>query len=716
MAKNKRLGAGAKCSVLIKFLHPSKLVKETLTNPRHNERLDDLIAIREERKKVNRKDQVVVAFRHCKFDNQELHCVKRFVKVVNEGHPDHFFNETSSNDSENEDNIEATNQTANGIEEQQGIPLPNDLTHFGNRREDIATIRGLGLMVDDDNDPAPENIPPADDPVVSGATNDLKEGQSWGWNGFDERKVAGIPNVNPSMKGINNLALGVMNYVAIFLLFMPRLYLEDIVLNATNKHLEENPLSFGELLSFIGIILFMSTVNGNKKKDFWSNNPISMKQGAPYRFHQWMSRRRFDEINHHLQFTDNDPPSFVDKFWEVRQMIAMWNTNMSEVFLPGWICCLDESMSIWFSRWTCPGWVFCPRKPHPWGNEYHTISCGLSGIMFWIEMVEGEDRPKDIPAHRSNLKGNTVGLLLRLCMSIYHTGRVVILDSGFCVLQGLIELRKRGVYASAVIKKRRYWPKHVPGKAMDDKLNNSDIGTVECLHGQLDNVNYNMYAMKEPDFVMKMMATYGALTPYSDEKDSRREISKEGEKQYVTFKYTEPYSNHYRFRHSIDDHNNLRHQVPSIEGTWITKRWPIRVFSFILAISEVNAYLAFRKFIWHKKDDKDIPTLREFRRNLAISLIENEFLNTPEEEIRKSKRGRLSTEDRHVALSAPPHAQVFVNGKWKKNAKFKYQQYTCRGTNCKKKTRLYCKCNPGHWLCSSCHLVHVVAQITEDNA
>ena len=284
---------------------------------------------------------------------------------------------------------------------------------------------------------------------------------------------------------------------------------------------------------------------------------------------------------------------------------------MTEIFSPGWACCLDESMSIWFNRYTCPGWVFCPRKPHPWGNEYHSISCGTSGIMFGIEMVEGDHRPKEIPTDPTNAKGNTVGLLLRLCRSIYNSGRVVILDSGFCVLQGLIELRKLGVYASAIIKKRRYWPKHVPGKAMDKRMESKNIGEVDCIQGKLDNTDYNLFMMKEPDFTMKMMATYGALNPYSDERDSKRYTKdSDGNSTITTFKYTEPYSNHYRFRHCVNNHNNLRHHLSSIEGTWVTQRWPIRVLGFLLAISEVNTFLAFRHFVWHTEEES--VTLRTF--------------------------------------------------------------------------------------------------------
>jgi hypothetical protein len=73
--------------------------------------------------------------------------------------------------------------------------------------------------------------------------------------------------------------------------------------------------------------------------------------------------------------------------------------------------------------------------------------------MFGIEMVEGKHRPKERPAFQSDAHGPTCGLLLRLCENLYHTGKVVILDSGFCVLQGLIELRKVGVFATAFIKK-----------------------------------------------------------------------------------------------------------------------------------------------------------------------------------------------------------------------------------------------------------------------
>ena len=102
--------------------------------------------------------------------------------------------------------------------------------------------------------------------------------------------------------------------------------------------------------------------------------------------------------------------------------------------------------------------MFTPRKPHPMGNEYCTMCCGLSGAMCGIELVEGKDSPRQRPAPEFSSHAKTTGFLLRLCKPFFSTGKVVILDSGFCMLKGLIALVQHGVHALALIKKQRYWP------------------------------------------------------------------------------------------------------------------------------------------------------------------------------------------------------------------------------------------------------------------
>ena len=143
-------------------------------------------------------------------------------------------------------------------------------------------------------------------------------------------------------------------------------------------------------------------------------------------------------------------------------------------------------------------------------------------IMYAIEIVEGKDEPPQKPRDPNLRLGKTVALLLRLCKSIYSRGFVVILDSGFCVLQGIIELRKRGVFAAAVIKKRKYWPKHVPGDAMDARMVAKEVGECDSLPGTLDGVPYELFVLKDSGYTMKIMSTYGSLLVKDGQKDSVR--------------------------------------------------------------------------------------------------------------------------------------------------------------------------------------------------
>ena len=37
-----------------------------------------------------------------------------------------------------------------------------------------------------------------------------------------------------------------------------------------------------------------------------------------------------------------------------------------------------------------------PRKPHPFGDEYHTIGCVFTGIVFDLEMIEEKVYPPEL--------------------------------------------------------------------------------------------------------------------------------------------------------------------------------------------------------------------------------------------------------------------------------------------------------------------------------
>ena len=161
-------------------------------------------------------------------------------------------------------------------------------------------------------------------------------------------------------------------------------FIKSVILPQTNNNLPggEKNVTYGEFIQWIGLWLLMSTLIGPRQCDFWATQTIDPFSGAPICLGVWMSWKRFEAILQALTSTNRQPPNFVNKVWEVQQMLEAWGENM--------VNCRNESMSVWTNKFTCPVFMFVPRKPWPFGNEYHSVCCCTSGIMWGIEMVERE--------------------------------------------------------------------------------------------------------------------------------------------------------------------------------------------------------------------------------------------------------------------------------------------------------------------------------------
>ena len=159
----------------------------------------------------------------------------------------------------------------------------------------------------------------------------------------------------------------------------------------TNKILDQHPLSYGELLRWISLWVFISTVDGSDCWSFWLMKKINMYEGAPFHLSSYMTQRRFEEILSALGHTNRSPTQQHDQFWDIRQLIEVWNAHMMENCIPSWINAIDESMSKWINEYTCPGYMYVPRKPWKFGNEYHYAGCALSNVIWQVDLCEGKD-------------------------------------------------------------------------------------------------------------------------------------------------------------------------------------------------------------------------------------------------------------------------------------------------------------------------------------
>ena len=154
---------GGTVSCLIKFLHPSQLIRNKFPNPTSGQRLEGCITVCQEVKRINRKDQLSIVIHHNDFKEadeemfQELYAVKKHFTIQAEGDPDFFFNLPVADDVQ---------------EEPQELLLPAVVDdklmgeNHGGQQNLISALTGV-LDIDDNNEPVPENVPGDPFPLYS---------------------------------------------------------------------------------------------------------------------------------------------------------------------------------------------------------------------------------------------------------------------------------------------------------------------------------------------------------------------------------------------------------------------------------------------------------------------------------------------------------------------------------------------------------------------
>ena len=108
--------------------------------------------------------------------------------------------------------------------------------------------------------------------------------------------------------------------------------------------------------------------------------------------------------------------------------------------------------------------------------------------------------------------------MLCLTRNLHVTGKIVVLGSGLCSLQGLVEIKKKGIYGSALFKKKRYWSRYTNGDNIKLNFANKDVRYIDALWNELENMPLCAFAIKEEYYVMMLMSTYGTYDWVDDDK------------------------------------------------------------------------------------------------------------------------------------------------------------------------------------------------------
>jgi hypothetical protein len=246
------LGEGARCSVLVKYLRPSKAVADAIVNPVAGQRLDDLIAVKREMTMRNGKEYFSIFYQSETIPGVLLSSAERWAVALEQG-PGHLLWDA--------DGVTAGPTGLPPVlvtNADQGEEIAEFIFNAQNRAEDIALVRNMGFEVDDDNEPAPENVPTNNAPRPNGGN--LYEGQEWGWDGIDRRAMMQGSMYNDP-KFTNDWTPQGKDYIEIFLHLFPLHFLEAVIVQATNNALlaaDNARTTVGEMLRYIGMWMLMS--------------------------------------------------------------------------------------------------------------------------------------------------------------------------------------------------------------------------------------------------------------------------------------------------------------------------------------------------------------------------------------------------------------------------------------------------------------------------
>lgn len=518
-----------------------------------------------------------------------------------------------------------------------------------------------------------------------------------------------IPNglVRPQMHPRWHHGLGPTEFLspaAAFTSLFPPDLLERMML-ATNTKLVANgmrPVSKDELFAVIaGVMMISAFYSGTKRADLFqsSTSPVFNRTNLS----KYISRRRVDDILAALTLSNTEPPPHHDPLFHVREMQCSFNNHMNNVFTPGSLTCLDESMVAYHND-DAPGWVFVRRKPHPHGFEYHTIADQETAVIFRMELVEGRFQPPQ--ASPPTAIGSMAALLDRMTVRLRGKGHTVILDSAFCVIEGLVDLALKGVYAVAVVKKRKYWPRHVPGDAIISYMKDKPVGELHVAQGKVNNVQINFNCVRHSRYTFILASTYGSHNivgePVKLWSPSGGSFSVER---------NQVLSDYYAARHAVDDNNRTRQGTAGgIERAWGVKSWELRHLAFLVALCESNGLRLYNFFV-ARTTARSNEKLLEYRVKVAEDLLE--ALIT-QDEVRSSSRAlRRRSETQHYLISIPVFRGAW-NGRGYNKTKFRYQKVACKGDinprtglKCTALVRTVCVCTPGLFLCKDCIVQHI---------
>ncbi|XP_055551627.1 piggyBac transposable element-derived protein 3-like isoform X1 [Wyeomyia smithii] len=428
----------------------------------------------------------------------------------------------------------------------------------------------------------------------------------------------------------------------------------------------ENAITVDELRVVIGILLVAGYTGTTSFENMWSAED-DMRNLLVFNS---MRRNRFNAIIQNLHFEKSfyTPVTVTDKFWRLRPLINMLNTNMLKNFHAEQNLSYDESMIPYFAKQR-----FIHGKSLRFGYKAYAL-CTPSGYLVNFELYQ-EKSPRTNDMYERCF-GKCAAPLFYMIDDLHPEMR----DLPFSFYFGnlftgfplLMYLKDHGYNATGTIRENRILKNcSIPSK---EHLRKKARGHIEC--GRLDGTDIRLTKWVDNSVVCIASTVYGKM-PVSSAKRYSREAGKRIliDRPCVVTEYNK----------NVCGVDRMDQNVAHLRISYRGKKWWFPIFAWLIDVCVQNAWQLHRRV-------NPTTTQLQFRRELAVWYCKH--------------YGRMPKAPGVSAL----HIITKKHNKLKDNVRFDRTDHfpkstesrrRCAGDTCKSQTRMECKkCNVG--LCLSC--------------
>lgn len=327
----------------------------------------------------------------------------------------------------------------------------------------------------------------------------------------------------------------------------------------------------------------------------------------------------------------------------MRPLIDAFNENRVKGVIPGRHMVVDELMSSWrgaeaaYSTTGMPHVSKIKRKPEGVGAEIKAAADGSTSIIMRLDIMEGKQR--QAMKEYSDLLLEGTAITLRVMKPWFSTGRIVHADSAFSSVYGLLQCRTHGLHFMGLVKTAtKEFPINYLKKQADNYGHNAPKprgGHIALVSDEApDGTKHDpIWALGWYDVKAKfLVSSCGTTLPGNPSIRPRTRVAVENG-DFVTVSYDKHVQrpkmveDFFRAFSNIDVHDHYRQGSLEMERQWVTRNWTHRIFTTVLGVCIVDAYLAYKhESKLNEVDPEDILDLTTFCGRLSRQLIDNVLL------------------------------------------------------------------------------------------